>query len=211
MTQKLLACPECDALQHEPAPVASLEPALRQRSTMLCWRCGAVIVRGVKIQMERSLALTIAAAILFCIANSFPLFALEFQGASHATSLFGAVQSLTREGMDLVAGLVFATTILFPAVEITVLIYVFSAFSRGRENEVRGMRPLLRVLAFVERWGMIEVFMLGSLVSVVKLARIASIHPGAALWSFGGVMLLLAAVGTNFSPRQLWDRLDLQQ
>lgn len=199
----LLACPECDALQHE--PLVS-EHGTEDRA--VCWRCGAILIQGVDMQIERMFALTLTALILFVLANAFPLFALDLQGVHHITSLFGAVDALWSKGMHLVALLVFATTILFPAVEISALLYLLLVFHARAENEAPFVMGLLRIISVLRPWGMIEVLMLGALVSMVKLSHIAAIHPGVALWSMGAVMLLLAAVSSRFDARQLWARLE---
>jgi paraquat-inducible protein A len=46
--------------------------------------------------------------------------------------------------------------------------------------------------------------MLGVLVSLVKLSHMASVVPGIALWSFTGLMFLLAAATAAFDPRAFW-------
>jgi paraquat-inducible protein A len=65
---------------------------------------------------------------------------------------------------------------------------------------------VFRVLQTVKPWGMVEVLMLGVLVSLVKLANIAGVVPGIALWSFGALMFVMAAVAAVFDPRDLWRR-----
>jgi paraquat-inducible protein A len=55
---------------------------------------------------------------------------------------------------------------------------------------------------------MVEVFLLGILVSVIKLENLASVVPGIALWSFGALMLLMAALAAVFDPRGLWTRME---
>jgi paraquat-inducible protein A len=55
---------------------------------------------------------------------------------------------------------------------------------------------------------MIEVLMLGVLVSLVKLTSSFKVIPGIAMWSFGCLTLLLAAAAAAFSARDVWDRLD---
>jgi len=67
---------------------------------------------------------------------------------------------------------------------------------------------VLRVLRHVTPWGMIEVLILGMLVALVKLAVIASVVPGTAMWAFGAVMLLLAAAASTFDPHDIWERID---
>ena len=67
---------------------------------------------------------------------------------------------------------------------------------------------LLRLVQAIKPWGMIEVFTLGLLVSLAKLAQVASVRAGIALWAFGGLMLLLAAAAINFDVRAVWARMD---
>jgi paraquat-inducible protein A len=64
-----------------------------------------------------------------------------------------------------------------------------------------------RVMQSVRPWGMVEVFMLGVLVSLVKLAHLAGIVPGAALGAFAVLMFVMAAIAAVFDPRDLWARL----
>jgi paraquat-inducible protein A len=68
---------------------------------------------------------------------------------------------------------------------------------------------VFRVLQAVRPWGMVEVFMLGVLVSMVKLANLAALVPGIALWSFGALMVLMAAAAAVFDPRELWARMSV--
>jgi paraquat-inducible protein A len=55
---------------------------------------------------------------------------------------------------------------------------------------------------------MVEVFMLGVLVSLVKLAHLAGVVPGVALWSFAALMFVMTAVAAVFDPRDLWARVE---
>jgi paraquat-inducible protein A len=63
------------------------------------------------------------------------------------------------------------------------------------------------MMKIVEPWSMIEVLMLGVLVSLVKLTSSFKVIPGVALWSFGCLTLLLAAAAASFSVRDVWARL----
>jgi paraquat-inducible protein A len=67
-----------------------------------------------------------------------------------------------------------------------------------------GFNALLRGIQFVRPWGMIEVFMLGVLVTLVKMVSIARVIPEAALFAFGALTLMFAVV-VSFDPRALWD------
>jgi len=143
----------------------------------------------------------VASLIMFVIANSFPIVQIELQGLTSKTTLFGAVMVLNTEGMSLVAMLVLSTTILFPLVQMLVLVYLLLPAA----HDVRrpGVKILLRLMQVVRPWGMVELFLLGVLVALVKLSNMAAVLPGVALWAFGALTVLLTVV-VSFNPRYLW-------
>jgi paraquat-inducible protein A len=72
----------------------------------------------------------------------------------------------------------------------------------------RGLPIAFRIVDAIEPWGMVEVFMLGALVALVKLRHIATVHPGAALYAMAGFIMLLSAAAASFEDRALWERVD---
>ena len=72
-----------------------------------------------------------------------------------------------------------------------------------REAGRPGVKILLRLMQIVRPWGMVEVFLLGVLVALVKLSNMAAVLPGVALWAFGALTVLLTVV-VSFNPRYLW-------
>src|SRR5450830_1348854 len=189
----LIVCEECDAVHRR--------PVLRRAEIAQCHRCGAEMERDTGSRQQRLLPLTVASLIMFVIANSFPIVEIELQGLSSQTTLLGAVLALNAEGMSLVALLVLATTILFPLVQLLILFYLLLPSTRAMPR--LGTKVLLRLMHAVRPWGMVEVFLLGVLVALVKLSHIADVLPGMALWAFAALTILLTAV-VSFNPRYLW-------
>ncbi len=140
----------------------------------------------------------VGALVTFVIANSFPIVDLEVQGQNSSATLFGSIQALWGEGRSLVAILVFATTQLFPLVDLLAMLALLLLSRRGHPASI------WRFLRALRPWGMIEVFMLGVVVALVKLSHLAHVLPGAALWAFAALTVLLAIILT-FDPRSLWD------
>jgi paraquat-inducible protein A len=196
LSAPLVACHECDLLQRE--------VALRAGGTARCLRCGAELYRDRPASLDRALALTAGALLLFAIANSFPILGLALQGQVIHATLYDSVHRLWDEDMKSVAALVFATTIAIPALELGALAYLLAPVRFGRLPPHFAL--VFRVLQAVRPWGMVEVFMLGVLVSLVKLAHLAGVVPGIALGSFAALMLVLAAITAVFDPRTLWER-----
>ena len=191
---ELIVCEGCDAVY----PRAQLRP----HEFATCRRCGTVLARYWGRMHERMLPLTVACLVLFAIANFFPIVSIELRGLHSETTLMGAVLTLAAEGMSEVGLLVLLTTLLFPLVQLCVLLYLLVPINLHRQPPV-GFRILVRAMQVMRPWGMIEVFLLGVLVAVVKLSGMAQVIPGAALWAFVALTVLLTAV-LAFEPQAFW-------
>lgn len=194
---ELSACEYCDAVYRQ----VVLAPGERA----LCLRCGGELYRHDEDGYRRLLPLVLAALVLFLVSNAYPIVELDLRGVRSATTLWGAVQALYADHMGPVAVLVFATTFFFPLAELLLLLHLLLPLARGR-------RPLawaavLRTVGLTRPWGMVEVFLIGVLVSLVKLSAMARVLPGIALWSFAALVVVLAAV-LSFNPHGLWRRLE---
>jgi paraquat-inducible protein A len=191
-----IACPECDLLQ--------LETPLPPRRTACCRRCGVALYRSTSHSLDRSLAFALAALVLLVIANTLPIAGLEVRGLHTQTTLWGAVQALYDQDRVAVCALVFATTLLAPAVELCTMLYMLLPLRLGYAP--RHLSLAFRLAPLAHEWGLVDVFMLGVVVSLIKLGNLATVVPGIALWSFGALILLLTAVGASFDAREFWLR-----
>ncbi|MCY1297402.1 Paraquat-inducible protein A [compost metagenome] len=194
---RLVACEYCDAV-YERTPISPGERAL-------CLRCGGELYRESRRHYRRLLPLVVTALILFLVSNAYPIVEMDLKGVRTQTTLLGAVQALYDDHMALVAALVFATTILFPLSELLMMIYLLVPMAQHRMP--LGFDRIVRGIRQTRPWGMIEVFMIGVLVTLVKLSTMARVLPGIALWSFAVLVIVLAAM-LSFDPRDLWRYLE---
>lgn len=196
----LIACHECDLLQRRvPLPTGAVAR---------CRRCSAKLYKDSPNGIDRALACTLGALILFVIANFYPIAGLEVQGNRHEASLYGILQSLWHEGREDVALLVGFTTMATPALEIVLLLMVLLPLRLNRLTE--RTIPVLRFIQSVKPWSMTEVFLLGILVSLVKLEHLAHVETGVALYAFGGLIPLLIVAADAFNPAEIWARIGRQ-
>jgi len=192
----LLACPECDLLQHLP----DLDPGGSAR----CLRCDVELWRRRDASRHRTLPLTLAAAVLYAIANAFPLLSLSAVGRQASTTVFGGAEQLWSDGREIVAGLVLLTAVIAPALQIGFMLAI--QLGAHREPVASWVGTLLRHQPITRTWSMIEVMMLGVLVALIKLAELATVIPGIALFALGALIFLLAAIQASFDPREVWER-----
>lgn len=196
LTPGIDACRECDLLLREQSvPLES--------GTVVCPRCGAELYRVRKNALERSLALTIAGLILLMISNLFPIVGLTIQGHQVETTVFGAAQQLWHDDMPIVAGMLLVTTVLMPLLELGAIAWLILPLCSGRRPQ--GFPVVFRVSQLAHPWAMVEVFILGVLVSLVKLSHLADVLPGPAIWCFGGLMLVLSMLSSIIDRRALWE------
>ena len=197
-TNNLVACPECDALQREvPLPPGGVAE---------CARCGALVYREKARSLDRTLALMVAAAVVFLCANAFPLMSLEAQGISSESTLFGTVVALNETGWPVLALLMLLTVIVFPLLQLATALYILVSIKVGIVPP--HLTLAVRVLDAIWPWGMVEVFLLGALVSLVKLTQLATLSPGGGIYMIAAYVVLIAAAVSTFEPRVLWRRVE---
>jgi paraquat-inducible protein A len=196
----LTLCDECDLLQRN--------PPLADSGSIHCVRCGKLLHRHRPDSLNRTLALTLAGILLFIIANSFPFLAFEMQGQVTQTTLFSGVKDLTAQGKGEVAAVVFFTSILAPGLQLLLLLIVLLPLKLGIRLPP-AYPTLFRWFRTLVPWGMMDVFMIGILVSVVKLTDMATIVPGTSLFAFGILIFVLAAAQAALDPDLVWRRVPL--
>jgi paraquat-inducible protein A len=191
----IMACHGCDLLVTE-------RPLAERGASACCPRCGSVLYRSSVGGIERVLALSLAAAILFLIANVFPIVGLNIQGQRVDATLTGAVVHLWNEGMPEVAVLVGLTAVVAPIIELAAFFWLYFPLYFGRRPPA--FAEVFRLLRTVQPWGMVEVFMLGVLVSLVKLTHFAQVIPDIGIWAMAALMLVLTGIAATFDTRALW-------
>ena len=190
----LIACHGCDLL-HPARPLPTGAKAL-------CSRCGTLLYQQIPDGRERALALNLTALLLLIIANAFPFLSLNIGGRLEENLLFSASLAFFREGMVELGILVFLTSILFPLITITGMIFVL--LTQGSGHPLPGSAAVYRLVQAIAPWSLIGVFMLGVLVSIVKLLDLASVIPGISLYSYAALLVVATAAKVSFDRQQLW-------
>ncbi|WP_429199432.1 paraquat-inducible protein A [Luteibacter sp. W1I16] len=190
----LIVCEHCDSVYRR--------RSLARGEVADCSVCGAVLERHQWIGVEAQFALIVAAFIVFVIANVSPIVTLGLSGMTAATTLWGAVIAMWNDGAQVVAFLSAMTLFFFPLSQILIFGWVLWFARDGRRAP--GFAQAMSALVRVKPWSMIEVFMLGTLVAVVKAHTYFDVVPGPGIWAFG-FLTLLVTLFSSHDPRQLWD------
>lgn len=192
-TTALTVCMYCDAV-HRRIPLA-------QGASAHCQRCGIELYASRRAPLEIWLALSLASALVFGIAMLTPIVEIQLRGEHTRASLPDALIATWGTGLVPVAVLASLCALLVPMLRIGLQVYVLGHLYLHRRPP--GLATSLRLLGATRPWSMIEVFMLGVLVAVVKLGNQATVIPGAGLAAFA-VLTALLAVMSGFDADALW-------
>ena len=196
----MIACHECGTVQHM--------RAVPEGGAARCGRCGATLYRQKRDSIEHTLLLTLAALILFVIANTFPFLTFELEGRAQTGTLLSGVWSLYQQGMWPLALLVLLTATVVPLVWLLSVAYVFLPLWLGRLPW--HVAEVFRITELLRPWAMMEVYLLGVIVAYVKLSDLARLELGIALYAFVGLIVVMIAAEAALEPHEIWRRLGPQ-
>ena len=191
--QPLQICRECDTVY---APVR-----LRRGEVARCRRCRGVLARHPSLDVDASLAIALACAILFLIANFTPMLGVEVAGTRTQANIWHAVLSMTEGWICFAALALLVTTLVAPLVQVLLVIWLMM-FAR-RHRRAPGFAVTLTLLHHLRPWSMSEVFLLGVLVAIVKLSHFLPIQIGSGVWALALLTVLLAVLG-RLDPAAWW-------
>jgi len=194
--EEYLRCLDCDLLQRP--------PRLEVGEAACCPRCGAIHHRRRRDGIDRSLALVSTALLLWMCSNFLPFMTFEFKGQSDSNTIATGVRVLYERGYGELAVLIAFTSVVAPIVYILGMLYVLVPIRLGARPWKLG--PVYRALVWLRPWSMLEVYLLGALVAVVKLAELARIVPGPASLSFVALILVWIGIAATLDAREVWDR-----
>lgn len=192
---QIVSCHTCGLLQQMETPAAGVQVS--------CPRCRFIIHRRKTDSRSRTLALALGALILYFPANLFPIVKTEFWGMQQQTTIFQGIYGLFQQGNYLVGCLVFTTSILTPALKILGLLFLCLTLNRPSRQKFRTW--VYKIIQIVDPWNMLEVTMLSILVAVAELGNVATVHPGAGVFSFAAVVVLTISATVTFDTRLIWD------
>jgi paraquat-inducible protein A len=193
-----IGCVECDLL----VSVGPLDPGERAK----CPRCGHLLTSNTDDGLTRSLAFAIAAAVLLALSMAFPFLSLKASGIEQVMTLPGTARELHAGGYTSVAVLVMTPIIAVPTLMIGALLALLVPVRAGRKAS--WLVPSGRFLFFLNPWSMVEVFVIGVIVSLVKIGAMATVVLGIAFWAYAAFALCFTAALTNLDRVQLWERIE---
>lgn len=171
-----------------------------------CSRCGHSVRSRRPGSLVGTIALLIAAMVMFVPANVFPIMQTTFLGVSEPSTIMGGVFLLWSLGSYPVALVIFLASVVIPLAKILSLSWLCWQCYYPTERETLQKMWLYRITEVVGRWSMIDIFVVAVLTGLVQMGNLISILPGPAVLSFSAVVILTMLSAMTFDPRLLWDK-----
>jgi paraquat-inducible protein A len=193
LSQGLIRCHDC----------GKLEKILS--NTKNCQLCGSELHARFPHSFQRTLALLISSFALYIPANLFPIMTVTQLNVGEPHTILGGIIALIHGNMLPIAMLVLVASILVPLLKLLGLSLLLACVHFRWQVNAKRWTQLYRVIAFVGRWSMLDIFMISILVSLVNLGGVAQVIAGSAATAFAAVVILTMFAAKSFDPRLIWD------
>jgi len=190
----LLACHECDQIV--------TIPELDDGQKAICPRCGFVFTRYFKKARSRLLAFSSSSLVLLLLSFVFPFLIFTAQGSEKTITLVQGLQSMGNGTYLSVVLFMLASTILVPGVILTGINYAL--ISAKLDKPLPYTRRILKLVFHLQPWNMTEIFLLGILVSMIKIASLGYVQFGWSFYSFVLHIVCMAFTRLFLDKYQVW-------
>ena len=179
---------------------------LQDGQTARCTRCGQFLTRYRSDSLERVLAFNVAALVALAVACSFPFMQFKSSGFENLMTLPQTALELYHNDMPVLSLLVAAFIILIPSAVLILQLILVSLMLRGRQSA--WLPRVGRLMYSLETWSMVDVFLIGVIVSLVKIAHMATVVLGISFYAYAGFTILFVLAISNLDRFQCWRQIE---
>lgn len=188
-----IACTTCDLIQ----------PISKERKP--CPRCGATLYFRRPDAMARTIALLIAAFILFFPANIYPMNVSNQLGDVARYTIFTGIRDLFKAGLWPLGVIIFGTSIFIPAGKIFAMAWCVLSVWRRSDRHLVEKTKVFRAVAELGRWSKTDPFTIVFFVPLMNFGVLASEDAGWGATAFVLMSFLTMVASYTFDPRLMWD------
>ncbi|NQY33155.1 MAG: paraquat-inducible protein A [Coraliomargarita sp.] len=197
-TDQWMACPRCDHL-HD---LSDLKDGDKAR----CSECGELLTVYREDGLHRVLAGSVAAMIFLVIALAYPFMSFRSSGVESVMTLPSGLARLVSEGMPDLAIVVVTVILVIPALILWLAGSLSVALIFGWNTS--WSKPVARWIFHLKTWSMAEVFLIGVIVSLVKIMHMATVIIGLSFWAYAGFIVCFTIALANLDAYQVWRRIE---
>lgn len=194
-----VACHSCDKLFEL--------PELRHGQRLRCTRCDSVLTDFSDTGIQRALALSIAGLVLLFSTFFFPMLQIQVRGQTSSINLIDSALMLFTNSNYILGGLVLVFILIVPLVILTAIILLSTCILFDYKNEKLVL--LARGFYLIRDWNMVEVYLIGMMVSLTNLMELAEVSLGLSFWALIAFSLTFLSAIYNMDRHVVWSRIKM--
>ena len=173
-----------------------------------CPRCGAGLGFPKPESLTRTWAFLITSLILIFPANLLPIMTVTYLGDKEPNTIMQGIEYFIQSGTYVIAFLIFFASILVPIFKVVCIMLVLLSIQRKWIGWLRHKTLMFRMIRFIGRWSMLDIFVIALMVAMVEFGTLNSIHAASAATYFAGVVVFTMLAANTFDTRLLWEEAD---
>jgi len=177
-----------------------------RREGHLCPRCDAPLRRRLPHSLLRSMAMLVAAVLLYLPANLLPIATIPIGLKPIAYTVWGGIIDLFKARMIGLALLVFCASFTIPVLKIAALCWCTASSALGSTRHLIGKTRAYRWVEEIGRWSMVDPFAIACFAPVMHFNALIDGRAEAAATPFAAVVIFTTLAVKFFDPRRMWDR-----
>ncbi len=194
-----VACPSCDLIYDL--------SDLKNGDRASCSRCGHLLTVYRTDELQRVIAYSSSALIMLILSCSFPFLSFKASGLESVITLPQTVYKLWLNNMPDLAVLVGAFIVGIPLLVLMIILWMTVLLMKRKGHPLLSLMG--RIVFTLQAWSMVEVFFIGVLVSLVKIAKMATVVMGISFWSYGAFFILFTMTVASLDRYQCWRRIEV--
>jgi paraquat-inducible protein A len=188
------ACPDCDMLYTD----VTLPPGKKLR----CSRCGTTLRIFKRNSVDKALAMSLTGLLLYIPAMTLPIMTISVVGLTGTSSVIDSLIIMYRTGFPFVGSMVLLVCFLFPLIKLALLFWASLSLKIGRSSNTLPL--VFRTYKHLAEWGMVEVYMLGILISIIKMHSMGTLDFNPGFYSFSALFLITVGSSVVVDKRLFW-------
>lgn len=180
--------------------------SVKNKHKAVCSRCGAALHMRLPKSISRTWAFLIASIIMYIPANMLPIMTVQNMGKGEPHTIVGGIIVLIDSDMLPIAFLVFVASLIVPLLKMVGIALLLISVQYRWQVTPHHRTKLFRIIEFVGRWSMLDIFMISILVAMVNLGGLAKVYADAGATAFASVVVLTMLAAISFDSRLIWDK-----
>ena len=194
LARGLVSCHSCGLLSPLPAGAPGT-----------CPRCQARLHARKPDSISRTWALVLLAYILYVPANLLPILESRAFLTAESDTIMSGILMFWETGSWGIAALVFIASIVVPLTKLLALTFLLISVQMKSRDRPLQRTQLFRMVEFIGRWSMLDIYVVALTVTLVQVGTLASIEVGPGALAFGAVVVVTMMAAHAFDPRLIWD------